>query len=138
MSRRSRRRSERRDAIFQHPPRRSLTVRLSLPHVVPDRLDLLPVEDRRTYHPEKFFRPARMIWGHPVGPVRPSESKRRPGRSWLPGAISPRLKFADVQRTIICVRRKRRKEVLHALRKTGKGRGRRRPHFNFYSKISCN
>lgn len=47
-------------------------------------------------------------------------------------AVEPALKG----RTLTCVRRKVREEVLHALRKTGK-RGQKSPRWNLQSKIKC-
>lgn len=92
---------------------------------------LLPaIEDRRTHHPLGTNRPARLVSGHPTKPhvVKPSKFKRQ-----LPFG----LRFAAPQQTVICVRRKTRKEVLHALNKTGRGKPRRRPRRNWYSKIGC-
>jgi len=48
-----------------------------------------------------------------------------------------RLKFTDPN-TLICVRRKIRKEVLFAKKFFGKGgSGQRSPRFNYYSKVRC-
>lgn len=44
--------------------------------------------------------------------------------------------FSAPRDVLICVRRKRRKEVLHAFRKTGRS-GQRKPRFNRYSQVRC-
>lgn len=91
------------------------------------------IDDRREYHPLGFFKPATKIsTGGPVGPLRVSRpTKARPGR--LPVNVG----FTAPGDTAICVRRKQRKEVLHALKRTGKGGARRRPKFNWFSRVSC-
>lgn len=104
------------------------------PSVEPD-LVLTAIEDRRTFHPLGQVRPARMITGNSHTPVvaKVSRSKKfRPPRLY-PG---PGLRFAIPEKTLICLRRKKRKEVLFAKRKTGR-RGQRKPRFNWYSRISC-
>lgn len=105
------------------------------------------VEDRRRFHPEKATQPARTTSGHPVKPHKPKLAvtavKRGPdGRPMKKKitlrSIPSRLQFAAPKRTIICLKRKIRKEVLHALQRTGRGHGsRRRPKRNAYSQISC-
>lgn len=132
MGRRSRRRDQ--DTSVLAPdafsPPRTLT-----PRVVQVRpvADLRPVEDRRTYHPLGPMRPPKTWSGHSVTPVKPKFSNKKFQRN-LPFG----LQFAAPKETLVCVRRKRRKEVLHALKKTGKGAGRRRkPRRNFYSWIGC-
>lgn len=95
--------------------------------------DFRDVEDRRTYHPLDFFRPARDFGGHPVEQV----NVNRPVQKKFSRVLPFGLKFAAPERTVICAKRKSRKEVLHALKKTGKGKGRRKPRFNWYSKIGC-
>lgn len=49
----------------------------------------------------------------------------------------PSIAFADPRSTIACIRRQRRREVLHALRKTGKGSKARKRHRNQNSDIRC-
>lgn len=51
--------------------------------------------------------------------------------------LGHRLAFSIPRLVALCVRRKTRKEVLHALRKTGGGSGRRRPRRNFWSNVKC-
>lgn len=137
MSRRSRRRrsTDRTDAIASQiaNPRLFRPTPLIVTRLPP--VHRAEVEDRRTHHPLGFFRPARMITGHPSHLVaKPGPAKFRRASLQVPKAIA----FEAPKKTLICVRRKQRKEVLHALKKTGKGGGkRRRPRRNWYSAISC-
>lgn len=133
MSRRSRRRREASLAVAPSPSAispRSLTGRLLRDLASPAPLRL--IEDRRTFHPLQHFRPARTLSGHPVGPVtvKTSVNKRNT-------FIARGLRFDLPPRVAICVRRKKRKEVLHALKKTGKGKGGGRKRRNWYSNIGC-
>lgn len=109
---------------------------------------LRSIEDRRLFHPEGDFAPARSYdrSRHRLTLVDKGVSRR----STLKHRSSSRLlrdtrhlsgtkavvAFSEPDKVLICVRRSRRREVLHALKKTGK-RGQRRPRRNFYSKISC-
>lgn len=89
-----------------------------------DRLprDLRIVEDRRTI--PRAFQPGRYlrIDGTSAGPRYLPVQNRVP---WL--RESMRLRFPVPEKTLVCVRRKARRRVLFALRKTGKGGGRQRP-----------
>lgn len=132
MGRRSRRRVSESQPLAPDAfsPPRTLT-----PRVVQVRpvADLRQVEDRRAYHPLGPMRPPKAWSGHAVTPVKPKTTHKKFQRQ-LPFG----LQFAAPKETLVCVRRKRRKEVLHALKKTGKGAGRRKkPRRNFYSWISC-
>lgn len=97
----------------------------------PLSVDLRPVEDRRTWHPLGEDRPTRTTSGHPTRPNMVAGATS-PGRGRLPAQI----KFADPGRTVVCVRRHQRKEVLFALKKTGKG-SRSPKRRNPNSEISC-
>lgn len=106
--------------------------------------DLREIEDRRHFYPPVQARDQALAWQpakrlsgalarldvptyHP-----PSRSLNlRPARG-LPGAIG----FEDPSRVVICVRRQRRKEVLHAKRVAG-ARGLASPRRNEYSTITC-
>lgn len=85
--------------------------------------DLRPIEDRRTFTPDRHLTPPRST---------------RPGASRV--VADPKsattLKFADPAYVSLCERRSRRRQVLFAKRKTKKGSGsvKRR---NFWSSISC-
>lgn len=95
-------------------------------------LDLRPVEDRRTYHPLGRNRPALSISGRPHSLSLPRSVARAPG-FFLPGAVV----FRDAPRISICVRRKRRKEVIFALGRNGRGGSFRKPRRNQFSDVEC-
>lgn len=112
------------------------------------RPDLRLVEDRRTWAPvPRLHRVAKQVSGHPSyrlvpTPPRSARSLLRspvnlPARSTR-NMASPThsISFEYPRRIVICVRRKRRQEVLHALKKTGKS-GQRRPRRNPYSEVNC-
>lgn len=98
---------------------------------------LLDVQDNRTFYPEEF-RPALDIDGRPHTFQYPSPKKTRLNKDRFAGLrkLSSRVQFANSENVLICVRRKRRKEVLHALKKTGRG-GQKRRRRTRYSSISC-
>lgn len=113
----------------------------------PRSVGFTPIEDRRTWHPEGSWRPARsfnqsrhrLVVGT-VGPqrnVNGSASRRLSTRFSFqspPAAVA----FGRPDSVLVCVRRKMRREVMHALQKTGRGRGRqKRPRRNWTSGISC-
>lgn len=92
--------------------------------------NLLDVEDRRSYHPQNIFRAPKQFSGHPV---KPHVIKNQPKfKNQLPFG----LKFAVPENTVICVRRKQRREVIFAKNKSGGG-SRRKPRKNWNSKIGC-
>lgn len=103
-------------------------------------LDLFPladIEDRRYYNPQGAFAPARSF-SKPrhrlkaIDRTPPTGDLFRKNRSQTRALIA----FQAPQNVLVCVRRQRRKEVLHALNKAGKV-GQRRPRRSFYSSISC-
>lgn len=89
---------------------------------------LLDFEDRRSFHPARTNRPV---------VSRVGRSRIGVARSLLPD-VPAAVRFVNPRNVIVCVRRKMRKEVLHALKKTG-GRGgkNRRPRRNSLSNIHC-
>lgn len=97
---------------------------------------LSEIEDRRTYHPLGSDRPAL----YSVAPLQvkdrqPSPRQRQAGfrpNSQTKGVIA----FAQPDQVVLCVRRKERREVLFAKKKTRRGPGgpRRR---NWTTFISC-
>lgn len=126
MSRRRRRNrsdSERPHAVSQRPL--ATLLRPAPPPIKPLQL----IEDRRTYHPLGADRPARQVSGHPSKPLRVTPSRKF--------KIPTQLGFTDPRQVAVCVRRKQRKEVLHALKKTGKGKRHRRPRRTWLSNIRC-
>jgi len=112
--------------------------RLSLPLspslLVSSQLDMF--EDRRRWSPVSFppaktfgYRPARFI-------VKKQPLKTRSRFSHNVGALPSSISFQYPKQTLICVRRKIRKEVLHAIGKSGKNGGRKYRRSEF-SLIGC-
>lgn len=99
--------------------------------VVRSSLSLL--EDNRLFHPLGDLRPPRAVFGKPRVVIRNANNVRK--RSGF-AALSHRLGFKVPKVVARCVRRKERREVMFAKRKTGKG-SRGKKHFNFWSSISC-
>lgn len=113
---------------------------------------LTEVEDRRTFHFDHQDRPALTRWGTPAQVTvtnrqRPKAAQASPKAKKRQRLITNRfgpkvhsqtkgiLTFAAPDDTVVCIRRQRRKEVLHAKKKTG---GSRRPgRRTWLSKISC-
>lgn len=88
------------------------------------------VEDRRTWHPEDFDRPTLTLDGLDApAVVSPSDPVR-------PGALPSTLSFADPRATVVCVRRRQRREVLFALNKMRRGRGGSRRR-DWRSQVRC-
>lgn len=134
MGRRSRNRrdSGRATEAFSSRPLASLArpIVLALP------ADLRQVEDRRRYHPLGNERGVATTQGSVS--VRPGAAKSRFKKPYKASAWpSAGLRFKAPKNIVLCVRRKIRAEVLHALKLTGRGRGRGKKHFNKFSKIGC-
>lgn len=140
MSRKRRNRSEQRDTF---PIANYVAVRPTPSYSRPSfvtlarpRVALSEIEDRRTYHPLDFFRPARSFnrSQHSLVVKQPAKNKDRfSGLRGLPTAIQ----FHAPKKVLVCVRRQRRKEVIHALKKTGKGAAKRLRRRSYYSNIHC-
>lgn len=101
--------------------------------------DLLAIEDRRQWHPEEPFEPARSARSLSdsfvvADPVRPTK-RQAPGRPLSISADVFRFKVPD--NVAVCIRRKERREVLFAKRKTGKGSRKRFRRRNYYTEVSC-
>lgn len=101
-------------------------------------------EDRRLWHPEGAFAPAKSfsrarhrltLQTYTPAPRSLNRDRFAHLRSFN-RQTKARISFAQPDRVLICVRRNIRKQVLHAFRKTGKV-GQKRPKFTFYSRISC-
>lgn len=90
------------------------------------------IEDRRSYDFEPATRPARLFSGSVASMV--ATPKIIKGKIRNPASVPYQIAFAAPRETLICVRRKMRREVLHALRRKGKGgRGRR----GKWSNVKC-
>lgn len=107
------------------------------------RPELPPVEDRRQFHPEGVQRPALKVNGQPARLVAKDRNRAKPKQavknrfgvkvySQTKGIIA----FDAPKQTLVCIRRSRRKEVLFAKGRAGKG-GMRPPRRSWYSSISC-
>lgn len=87
--------------------------------------------DRRTFYPDDF-RPAVHRSGRPHTLTISSHVVRAP----IDHFPSPHVAFDAPKSVMVCVRRKQRKEVLHATRKAGK-RGQKAPRRSVFSDIHC-
>lgn len=104
--------------------------------------DLGLVEDRRRFYPGNAYtgwEPAKRLSG--AKPFLQATPLRTPPRKSRPATVySPSRVAFEVPRTVaICVRRKQRKQVLHALGLAGRKRiyRRRRARRTAYSSIGC-
>lgn len=102
---------------------------------------LRSIEDRREFHPDGPSRSARSFNSDRHRLVVPArEPVHRDNfdhmSSTLYAAPPAAVGFENSDKVIVCVRRGIRKEVLHALGKTGKG-GQKRPRRSEYSDIQC-
>lgn len=113
---------------------RGLSVFRQQPLLPFDMSQLRPIEDRRTFHPQGETRSARSFRSahHRLvaRPEAPSVLVQRPYH------VGHAVAFDAPRDVLVCVRRQSRREVLHALRKTGKT-GQKRPRRSFFSSISC-
>lgn len=90
---------------------------------------LREIEDRRQFHPERQFRAARSL-SKPLHRLVVSSTPK--------GRMPVGVRFEDPHKVLVCVRRNQRKEVLHALRKTGKGKAAKRPRRrSYYTDVRC-
>lgn len=104
-------------------------------HALPVRRLSVPdprllIEDRRSFHPNRAIRPA--------GSIVRADARLMVGREPTPRAPSrlPHTVQFDVpKRVSLCVRRKRRKEVIHA--KGISGSRTKRPKRNQFSDVRC-
>ena len=111
--------------------RREVVSQVSKPRLFP--LPSLSVvlrefEDRRTFHPlGRALRPA-LSFPRAAARLVVKPSFR---------SLSARVGFEVPSRVAVCIRRKQRKEVIHALKLTGKGAGARFRRRNIWSGIVC-
>lgn len=106
--------------------RRLLLPLLDLTTITPPDL-LRSIEDRRTFYPERATRPA-SSFSRPRHRLEVS-----PGYNILPFGV----RFEEPRKVLVCVRRKQRREVLFAMKRTGKGGGKRRHKRGPYSDVRC-
>lgn len=102
---------------------------------------LSEISDRRTFHPLGAFRPALSYAGlrHRLvlSPSKMAHKALPRARSFPIHGRPAQIAFQNPSRTLICVRRKQRREVLHALKRTGSGGGFQRPRRSWYSSVRC-
>jgi len=143
---RRRRRRETNDFTNDPTPTPISTYRIPpLPPPLPD------VEDYTSYARQIFNTPPANLDDRTWNPETPNKNRTRSGRiarvklvSGAHALFSPfsqtkaRLGFTSPPNVMTCVRRKVRKEVMHALKKTGKGGGKQRRHrYTLKSRIKC-
>lgn len=96
---------------------------------------LMDVEDFRTWTPHRVRRPRTVSASYAgVSSSGDSPPARTPARSHIRNFFR-RLRFKVPRTTLICIRRHRRREVLFARGRSG--RGNRKPQYNRWSKVRC-
>lgn len=108
------------------------------------------MEDRRLYSPEPYTRPAaslsqprhRLVIKNVPKSVSRSNARsfktyNAPATGVFARALPDRVAFQTPKRVLICIRRQKRKEVIHALNKSGRGVSRKNPRRSEYSDVSC-
>lgn len=102
----------------------------------------LEAEDRRLFYPDDLYSPARTRSGSQsyrlvagTSPARKKNVSRYSGFD-RPSSVPWRVGFASPSRVMVCIRRKIRRGVMHALGYAGKT-GFRRSHRNYYSSVRC-
>lgn len=116
---------------------------LSLPRTLSPSTLLSDIEDNRQYHPEGADRSPRLLSGNNYSISVGDRSTRSSLKKSLYGPFiasqtKAKIIFSEPDRTLVCLRRKQRKEILHAKRKTGRGgRPKRSPRRNWKSDIAC-
>lgn len=91
------------------------------------------IEDRRRFHPEGVVRAARRVdSGRARFRIVGSTDFAAPEARSVPFGIG----FREPKRVLVCIRRKIRREVLHAFRVAGR-RGLNGPRYSEFSKVRC-
>lgn len=130
------------------PPTRSLTHQVALDPGLPafsfrGPFDLTEIEDRRLYYPDPVLEPPPRSPGRSRIPIIDQPPNRNPTsvpyRSVYRSNFAPAVhqSFQHPMTVAICVRRNQRKQVLHALKKVGRGGSKARPRRNAFSNIRC-
>lgn len=102
-----------------------------LSSVLPDLVRRL--EDRRTFHPLRDFRPARALSRFSAEVVL-SRRADKVQRTALPTDV---FRFRVPAEVALCAKRQRRKEVLFAKKLTRKGSGAKNRNRNYFTGVSC-
>lgn len=108
---------------------------------------LQQIEDRRTFHPLGDSRPARFSTGGPSrisvkdraynGRYKYADPHRTSQNIHLNSGTKAPVSFVAPDGTLVCIRRRTRKEVLFATRRAGRGGKQRRHRRNVYSGVRC-
>lgn len=141
---RSSRRGERDTDVVASPEFDRLLAPVSLSAVsLPVREPVLPsgFSDLRLWSPtvegvpySSELVPARIVESDSLWRPAPMSVTPSVGRTASPAA--PRFQFADARYVALCFRRRARREVLFAYRRTGKGAGSKRRR-NAFTEVSC-
>lgn len=97
------------------------------------------LDDRRSEVGSERRRPKRVSQQlrHRVRGVLYGNNARVLARKLVVRAVPTRIRFSDPKRVAICVRRHTRREVLFALKKTGKGARAHKRKWNENSEVRC-
>lgn len=125
MSRRRRRDSYLNSLVQRDYSTQSLATLLHALRLSPLRLPTATIEDRRLFHPEGYYRPAR---GSSRLAVSLKPAKPMSGTAF---------RFAMPNKVAVCVRRRTRRQVIFALNKAGAGARARARRRNYQSDIGC-
>lgn len=82
--------------------------------------------DKRFYNPTKINRPLTL-----------RKTPARTNRNLLRGIYDSPFRILDPKQTGICIRRKQRRQVIFALKRTGKGSGSKRRRYTNHSNYQC-
>lgn len=97
---------------------------------------LTGMDDRRTFDFEPQTRPAKLFTGSTASITVTSTTQKRKSPSKGARLGRAQLAFTLPGETLVCIRRRRRKEVLFAKRKAGRA-GQRRPRRSPFSGVKC-
>lgn len=96
---------------------------------------LSDIEDKRTWHPEGIWRSPRTVTGQASRIIRRVVPVEKPVGVFRRGPFEMYF-HRDFDRVVTCIRRKARREIMHALGHSGK-KGQRSPRFNPDSMVKC-
>jgi len=94
-------------------------------------------EDRRTWHPDRSPVRVPRSFSRPTKLAISSDIYRRSAPRHLAQSMPPAgISFKAPDQVVMCVRRKIRREVLHAFSHAGRG-GQRKPKWGPWSHVNC-
>lgn len=100
---------------------------------------LTQIQDLRSFDFSPGTRPAKLFSGQPArftldpAQVKKTQQKNSTRQRQV---VPTKIAFSAPKETLVCIRRSRRKEVLFAKRKTGKG-GQKKPRRSPWSEYKC-